>query len=195
MKRWFINNKWILILCFLGLPIILSLLIIWLFDTILDIDLVEKFILISGYLFTASSLILVFILFKKFNVSDYKKSETSRIFLEKYAFDDLYSALKVIRDCVENYEFENLSVSCTTVRNIHNSLTAYEADIDLKAYRNEIKSVVNLVNKHGLSTISNANEVEKLKTMRKSNRRNIISKIDDLMWELDNRKRSRLNED
>ena len=182
-------------MCFLGLPIILSLLIIWLFDTILDIDLVEKFILISGYLFTASSLILVFILFKKFNVSDYKKSETSRIFLEKYAFDDLYSALKVIRDCVENYEFENLSVSCTTVRNIHNSLTAYEADIDLKAYRNEIKSVVNLVNKHGLSTISNANEVEKLKTMRKSNRRNIISKIDDLMWELDNRKRSRLNED
>lgn len=189
------NSKWSLILVFLGLPILLSVLIVWLFDAILDIDLVEKFILISGYLFTASSLILVFILFKKFNVSDYKKSETSRIYLEKHAFDELYSALKIIENCVRNYEVENLSASCAMVRNIHNSLTAYESDIDLKAYRNEIKSVVNLVNKHGLSAITKPYEVERLKSMRKSNRRNILSKIEDLIWELDNRKRSRSDEE
>lgn len=186
------NNIWFLIFCFFVLPLVLSLVLVWRFDSFLNNEFVERFIVVSGYLFTLCSLILVFILFKTFKVSDYKRSVANKNFLEKDASDKLVLSLTIIKDCVNENEVENLFDSCTNVKNIYNSLKIHESDVDLKAYSNEIKSVFSLLNRYSLSSIGYESDVEKLKSMSMANKHSIVLEVDGLLWQLE--QRSSLNE-
>lgn len=187
-----VNNPWSLFGFFLVLPLLVSFLLAWPFDALLEIKALQNFVYVSGYLFTASSLLLVFILFKRAKVSDYKKDEASKYFLENDAFVDLFLALTTIKNCIENDEVTNLSVNCLRVRHIHTLLVSYGSDTELKAYQKKIKSIYNLLAKHGLFTIGFASETIKLKEMSVQKKEVLVSEIGELLFQLE--QRSSLNE-
>ena len=190
-KKWK-NNILVLLSLFFVLPIILSFILVLYFKDFLAHDFVTRFLSISGYLFTLSALILVFILFNTFKVSDYKRSMANEKFLEK-AFDNLPASLTTIKSCLRNNEPEELYESCGIVRGIFKSLQDSESDVDLKAYESEIKAVVNLINKHHLTTIGFDLDFERLKAMSADTKRQIAFTVDDLLLQLE--QRSSLNEE
>jgi len=180
-------NIWVLLSLFFVLPIILSLILVLSFKNILENDFVEKIVFTSGYLFTLSSLILVFILFNTFKVSDYKRSAASKKYLEKKAFDKLYTSLTTIKNCVETNQVKDLYTSCMTVRETFNTLKFHDSDVELKAYSNEIKAVVNLINKYKLSTRGLDPKAKELKITPVDGKRKIVETIDTLLWHLQQR--------
>lgn len=177
---------------FLVLPLLVSLLVAWSFADLLDNKFLQDFIYLSGYLFTASSLLLVFILFKRSKVSDIKKDEANKKFLEEEAFVDLFLALTTIKACIEKDDVTNLGVNCFKLENIYNMLVSYGSDTDLKAYQNDIKSIYILLGKNDLFTIGLASETIRLKEMSIQKKQNLISEIGKLMLHL--QQRSSLNE-
>lgn len=192
LKKNWKNNLWLLLFAFLVLPMLLSFILVLNFNALLDYDFVKDLLSVSGYFFTLSSLILVFILFKTFKPSDYKRSLANDKFLER-ALVDLPSKLTIIKNCVDRNETKGLYESCGMVTDVYNSLIVSESDVDLKAYRTEIKKIFNLVNTYKLSRIGFEADVKKLEKMRSANKRQIIFSIDDLLRQLE--QRSSLHED
>lgn len=158
------------------------------FKTFLEQDFVERFVFTSGYLFTFSSLVLVFVLFNTFKVSDYKKSEANKNFLEKKAFEKLSSSLVIIKDCLSNNETKNLYESCGNVKEVFDSLKVSVSEVELTAYTTEIKPVFSMINKYKLSSIGFHSDVESLKNLSEDDKLIITSKIDVLMRKLEQRR-------
>ncbi|MBT2572311.1 hypothetical protein, partial [Planococcus sp. ISL-110] len=181
---------WVLMILFFVVPTVISLVLALCFEKFLEHDFVAKFMTTSGYFYTLGSLILVFILFNTFKVSDYKKSVASKDFLEKRAFEELSSSLKTILDCLEKNETKNLHSSCMTVKEIYESVRDFESDVDLKAYSIEIRDVFSVLNKYKLSTIGYNSDVQKLENMRESYKFDIVTKIDRLVRQLEQRSNS-----
>lgn len=178
------SNIYVLIGLFLLLPIIVSLVVVFKFNSLLDNKITGDFILVSGYLFTFSSLILVFILLETFRISDYKKSVVNKDYLENDAITQLINSLDMINKCILEERVKDLYSSCRTVDHIYKSLKTYEKDVVLSAYSNQIGQVYSLLNRNSFFTFSYENDVEKLKNVSTEVKQNIVSKVDDLSREL-----------
>ena len=176
-----------LIVCFLLAPIAISLVMVTYFDGFLESDFVQNLILVSGFLFTLSSLLLVFALLNTFNASDHQRSAANDKFLEN-ALEKLVIALTAIKNDVKNTDVKQLYENCAVVTDIHDSLKISDLEVDLKAYTTEIKAVVNLINKHKLSSIGFESDINKLIAINTTDKHNIIVKIDRLLSQLQQRR-------
>lgn len=186
MKKIFKNMR-TLILWFLVVPILLSFLIVINFNTFLEKAFIQNLILVSGYFFTFSSLLLVFALLNTFNASDHRRSTATDKFLES-APEQLVISLRAIKNNIKNTDVTQLYENCAVVTDIHDSLKISDAEVDLKAYTTEIKAVVNLINKHKLSSIGFESDINKLLAINTTDKHNIIVKIDRLLSQLQQRR-------
>lgn len=172
---------------FLIVPILLSFWIVINYSAFLEKAFVQNLILVSGYFFTFSSLLLVFALLNTFNASDHRRSTATDKFLED-APEQLVISLRAIKSDIKNTEVKHLYENCGVVIDIHDSLKISEAEVDLKAYTTEIKAVVNLINKHKLSSIGFESDTNKLIAITTADKHNIIVKIDRLLSQLKQRR-------
>ncbi|WHX25645.1 hypothetical protein QNH47_16150 [Virgibacillus halodenitrificans] len=180
MKKNLRNNVWILFLLFFVLPIVLSFVLVFKFGEIFDYEIMEKILSISGYFFTLSSLILVFILFRVFRTSDHNKSVSDKEYLEEDAIKELLSSLRIIKACIQKDEVKGLYDSCSDVKHIYHSLNGYEEDVDLKAYSTQIKNLFSLINKHKLTSIGFEHNSEQLKKKSLKDKQKIMEAAGDL---------------
>lgn len=174
-----------MLLLFFVLPLVISLILVFEFSAMLDYKVIKNIISVSGYGFTFSSLILVFILYRSFKPSDYNKSVSVQKYLEEVAIEELGSSLGTIKTCIRENEVKGLAESSNTVAHIHGSLKEYEDDVILKAYSNHIKSLFNLINKHGLPSIGLKRDYKKLQKISDNNKSKIWRAADDLQRYLD----------
>ncbi|PIC69063.1 hypothetical protein CSV67_05945 [Sporosarcina sp. P2] len=189
------NNMRFLFITFFVTPFILSIVIGFNFldlNFLLENENIKSSLDISGYLFTLSSLSLVFILFKNFKRSDYTRFEINKNYLENNAEEKLVHSLTNIKVCLTENTVKDLYSSCIVIKNIYNDLKDEQSDVDLKAYTSEIKSVFNLLNKFKLSSIGFESDIVKFKSITSDNKHYIVGKIDELLWQL--KQRSSLNE-
>jgi len=174
------NNVWKLVLYFFILPVLLTILIIYGFSGILEFELTKKILSVSGYLFTLSSLILVFILYQSFKPSDYHKSIRDQKYLDKEGIEELGLSLVNIKVCIINGKVEGLAENSSTVVHIHRSLKKHEEDAILKAYSNYIKKLFNLINTHGLISIGLNKDYKKMSGISRKNKLKIWEAADEL---------------
>ena len=178
------NNIWALIGLFFLLPTIVSLVVVFMFNSLLDFKNIRNFMDVSGYFFTFSSLVLVFILLETFRISDYKKSVVNKSFLENDAINQLINSLDLIQKCILEEKVDDLYQSCRNVDHIYKSLKTQEDDVVLSAYSNQIGHIYNLLNRNYFFTFSYDYDVRKLKNIPTDVKQNIVSKVDDLSREL-----------
>ncbi len=178
------SNRWVLIGLFLLLPTIVSLVVVFRFNWLLDNKIIGDFMSVSGYFFTFSSLALVFILLEAFRVSDYQKSIVNKEFLENDAINQLINSLENVKECILKEKVDGLYKSCRNVDHVYRSLTTYEYDVVLRAYSNQIKHVYNLLNRNSFFTFSFEYDVEKLRNISTDVKQHIVSEVDDLSREL-----------
>lgn len=190
--RNILKNMWFLFFLFFIFPLLLSVILTWNYTSFLESEKVSNFVSISGYLFTFSSLALVFVLFKTFKLSDHKRSAASKNFLEKKGFKTLSSSLENILHCIEKEETKNLRESCMNVREIFYSLNSYGNDVDLKAYKTDIKDVFNLISRCNLINIGYDGDSEQLKNMPTKDKLAITNAAESLLRYL--KQRSSLDE-
>lgn len=167
-------------LVFLLLPIIISLVLVSKYSEILNSPFIKETISVSGYFFSLSSLVLIFILFRSFRPSDYHKSVSDQKYLDDDAIGDLDSSLKTIKFCIQHNEVKDLVDSCNTVIHIYRSLKEHGDDLILKAYSNQIKDLFNLINKHALQRIGLTSDYEELRAISDSDKLMIWNKTDEL---------------
>lgn len=176
----FKNSVWLLFLFFFLFPLGLSLILVFKFNEIVNSEIIKQIISVSGYFFSLSSLILVFILFRRFKSSDFQKTASEQKYLEVDAIKELGSALENIKRCIHKSRVKGLSESSNTVLHIYRSLTEYDDDVILKAYSNKLKKLSNLINKHKLITIGISNDFERLRSISSKHKSEIWSSADDL---------------
>lgn len=137
-------------LCFL-LPIILSILFVWLFHKVLHYEFISDFLVICGFLFTTISLLLVFILYNRYSHVDFVKNKTAKSYLNGGAKTELIRSLEDISKCIsEGNVTKTFKQSCLKVLYIYNQLCKTDGELYLNGYRLEIKNLVNLINKNKL---------------------------------------------
>lgn len=178
------SNIRVLIGLFFLLPTIVSLLVVLKFNWLLDIKIIRNFMDVSGYFFTFSSLVLVFILLETFRLSDYKKSVVNKNFLENDAISQLINSLDMIQKCILEEKVADLYKSCRNVDHVYKSLKTHEDDVVLSAYSNQIGHIYNLLNRNSFFTFSYDNDVGKFKNIPTDVKQDIVSKVDDLSREL-----------
>ncbi|AKG03391.1 hypothetical protein AAV35_000390 [Salimicrobium jeotgali] len=174
------SNVWYLILVFFGLPIAITTVIVFCTDGILEATLTKRIMTVSNYLFTVSSLIIVFVLYRNLNPSDYHKDAQEQKYLDENSIDDLYSASRKIKYCIKEQEVEGLAENCSTVSHVYNSLKNHENDVVLKAYQNHLKNLCHLINKNNLISIGLEGDFKTFQSIPKKNKTSIWRKADEL---------------
>lgn len=176
-----LKNKLLpLFLLFFVFPAVISLILVFYFGEILNYGIIKQIISVSGYGFSLSSLILVFILFRSFKPSDYQKTVSEQKYLDEDAIKELGPSLENIKSCISNNEVKGLEASSSAVLHIYRSLTDHKDDAVLKAYSNKLKKLSNLINKHKLPTIGITNDLGEFKRISDKNRSDIWMAADDL---------------
>lgn len=185
-----LNNPNILIIIFLISPttlsLILSLIAInsdstqkngWVSDFFSD------FMYFSGYFFTLSSLLLVFILYRKYAPSEHMKNLIRLNHIENKGEEKFLKALEKIYENIISNDFNNnVSEACTTIKVISKNINELESDTYLKSLKIEIEDIVSLLNEFkveskGLHNFqNNENASEKLMLLKE----NLYSVIEDI---------------
>lgn len=184
MKEKFIDSNAKLFFWFLIFPVIITLIIVYFFKNMLKIEFITYFMSVSGYLFSLTSLILVFILFKTFRFSDYTRAVTDKNYLEKNAKIELIESLTDIQKSLYDNSVPNIIKSYLNIQYIYNSLKNYKEDVILKAYFPELKSIFNILNKYKFYTISIDKDITKWTEIPNDIKSDLYLKVDNLSTSL-----------
>lgn len=117
-----------------------------------------SFIDFSSYFYSLSSLILVFVFYRKYSYSDHLKDSYRLKYLESDGEIDFLSAVKCLYESLINSnvigtESDNkIRESCIVIKNIYNKVVELEDDTYLKSLRYEIKDIVSLINELKIET-------------------------------------------
>ncbi len=194
-KNYFNNTK-NLVIWFLISPtiiaIIFSILEVYIpsnFKSSTIYSLLSNFKDFSSYLYSISSLLLVFILYRKYSHSNYSV-DTHRVnYLENQGEEDLLSALNFIylilaNNLKDGIDQKELKKSCINIKVISKKISTLENDVYLKALRYEIEEIVSLINVLKMEH-DGLNEINKLRDNNKTARihmleRALVSVIQDI---------------
>lgn len=159
--RNFFKNYWKPI-TFIGLPLFIAICIsIW-SENIIDIKKITTFITISSWLFSFSSLLLIFLVSEKFRISTFHKNIREKNFLDQDAIAKLKDAVQKVRLFSDNQiDIDSLYDDCRDIKYIYRKLRNQKQDTELYSLKNEIGDIFDKINKHNLESIGAAKDTKK----------------------------------
>lgn len=146
LKKLRKNNR-LLITLFFIFPMIISFVVAFFPNMLLNYIFLEDFMTVSSYLFTLSSLIIVFVLLNSFESSDYHRSDLNKDYLNSDGFKQLIEALDKIEECIKEEKTDGLYDSYRDIGHIKNNLMRENEDVYLKAYISQINKIYNLLSR------------------------------------------------
>lgn len=199
LKSYFNNTK-NLIICFLITPtviaIIFSILEVYIpsnFKSSTMYSILSNFKEFSSYLYSISSLLLVFILYRKYTHSNYS-IDTHRVnYLENQGEEDLLTALNFIylilaENSEDGIDQKKLKRSCIDIKVILNKISSLEDDFYLKALRKDIEGIVSLIKALKIEH-EGLNEINKLRLSNKTGKIQILeSALVSVIQDINNKK-------
>lgn len=170
-KIYWVWDKKIPILV-LSVPIVVSCILVLFFKNFLEVVEVNLFITISSWFFSLTSVIFIFIVWKKFDEPLYNKEKRDKKYLDKEGIEDLKKAVSYILKFSDSLEdINHLRNHCRTVKYIYDKLRNKNQETELDSLKENIKSFLNLLNKYKLETIGaskNMDEWDKIDIKIKS---------------------------
>lgn len=143
-------------------PIVVSYYLVLYSKDFLEEFEVNLFITISSWFFSLISVVFIFIVWKKFDEPLYNKEKREKNYLDKEGIEDLKVSVSYILKFSEDSEdITHLSKHCRTVKYIYDKLRNKNQETELDSLREDIKSLINLLNRHKLETIGASKNMDK----------------------------------
>jgi len=141
----------------------------------------EKFMSFSGYFLAVSNVILFFLVYRTFKLSDYKKDVVNNNYLEGKAPETLLAAITVVNQCLNKNKVNGLSNAVFEIDHINKSLKTNTSDAWLKAYSSTIQEIVNLIYKYSIDKMDSNEKLKEMNSDKKTKiQREIFLLIKDL---------------
>lgn len=182
------KNNWLLITLFFISPMIISFVVAYFPNIFLNYIFLEDFMTVSSYLFTFSSLIIVFVLLNTFEASDYHRSVLNKDYLNSDGVKQLIWALENIEKCILGGKTVGLYKSYRRIGHIKKSLMRQNEDVVLKAYSSQINKIHNLLGRYDFKRFNKEINYESYEDpfdyLTSDVKDKIVGEIDDLSREL-----------
>lgn len=195
--RIFFKNYWKPI-TFIGLSFLIAICIsIWA-ENIINIKKITTFITVSSWLFSFSSLLLIFLVSEKFRISTFHKSIREKNFLDQDAITKLKDAVQRVRLFTDDQiDIDSLYYNCIDIKYIYSKLKDQKQDTELYSLKNEIGDIFDKINKYKLESIGAAKDTKKWEQIDPSHKEEIRiiaysleQDLDSLIKDVEERKRS-----
>lgn len=195
--RKFFKNQWKPII-FIGFPFLIAIFIsIW-FENLINIKKITTFITISSWLFSLSSLLLIFLVSEKFRISTFHRNIREKKFLDQDGVTKLKNAVQNIRLFIDDQiEIDSINTACEDIIYIYHKLKNQKQDTELYSLKNEIDDIFSKINQYNLPSIAHDKDIERWKKIDSSVKQTIGSMaytleqdLDSLIKDIEKRKRS-----